>query len=283
MLPGIKEQAYWGVEPAFLWDHLNFGNDLRDYVALQVAEVAESHNQVGKHLAFLTILSAMMAGFEDLAALLLGLRRRYAGDTDCGYQKEFSVAETPLMFSLMNYRGDIRLDTLLGSRTPEGVFLEFHFDRLVPTSPAKPADLTPDMIRQGLRYMAKSISEDFVRNQTKNDRCKASNKIKHGALVVSEGRRFFPGRGYPSGPGVLMTGAGNPAEPLQCLILPYSEMELQQMQRMIWLSKMARKILITLYLWTEYRQFMESKSVSDYGILFDEDMRRIIACNDDRP
>jgi hypothetical protein len=69
---------------------------------------------------------------------------------------------------------------------------------------------------------------------------------------------------------------GDMAHPLQILTLPYSEEEIENMKRGIWLSKVVRKVLLVLYLWAEYARFVREKGVGHPGLLFDVDMRKII-------
>jgi hypothetical protein len=68
--------------------------------------------------------------------------------------------------------------------------------------------------------------------------------------------------------------------PLQLLSFPYSEEEIESMKRIIWLSKVVRKVLLALYLWVAHEQFVRSKEVSHPGSLFDADMREIIEHED---
>lgn len=270
----LKKEIYWKLEAPFLWDYRSFGTDLRDYNALQIAEAASHQNYLGQKLAFISILGQMMAGFEDLAALLLALKRRFSPDPECPYQKEFGVGETPLFYTMVTYR-DWRLDKVLVSVSPDKAYQDFHFDKLVPAGLSKPGFLQPEVVRRGLLNMAKFLCEDCRTNQTKNNRPEAYNKIKHGAIVLSEGRILFPE--HPSGPAIIMEGPKADATyPLQLLTFPYSEKEIENMKQIIWLSKVARKVLLALYLWVGHEQFVRSKDVSHPGSLFDADMRNII-------
>lgn len=267
------QAAYESFEPAFLWDYLGFANDLRDYVALQISEGAQWQNSTGKHLAFLTVFGALMAGFEDIAALLLALKRRYSTDPQCRYQRECRLAATPVAYTLLNYR-DVQLDFLLGKDRPAQVYRNFYFEKLIPSEYTAASALTPATITTGLKQLAKFLCEDITRNQSKNDRPKAYNKIKHGAIVVSDATRFYPT--LPVGPGVVMETSQDPSNPLKLLTLPYSDEELEKMKRIVWLSKVARKLLVSLYLWKEHRSFLNAKGVVAYSLLFDTDMLAII-------
>lgn len=270
----VKKEIYWKLEAPFLLDYLGFGIDLRDYNALQVSESASLQNYLGQKLAFMSVFGQMMAGFEDTAALLLALKRRYGRDPECQYQKEFNVAETPVFYTMVTYR-DSRLDKVLGSSSPDEVYRDFHLETLVPVNLSEPGFLQPEVVRRGLLNMAKFLCEDCRTNQTKNNRPDAYNKIKHGAIVLSEGRDLFPE--HPSGPAVIMEGPkGDVTHPLQLLTFPFSEQEIETMKRIIWLSKVVRKVLLVLYLWAAHEQFVRSKEVSNPGSLFDADMRKII-------
>lgn len=270
----LKKEIYWKLEPRFLWDYLSFGVDLRDYNALQVSEGASSQNYLGRKLAFISVFREMMAGFEDIAALLLALKRRYGPDPKCSYQKEFAVTETPLFYTLVTYR-ESRLDKVLGSTSPDEVYRDFHFEKLVPVSLSEPGFLQPEVVRRGLLTIAKFLCDDCLQSQTKNNRPEAYNKIKHGSIVLSEGRDFFPD--HPSGPAIIMgEPKGDVTYPLRLLILPYSEEEIENMKRVIWLSKVVRKVLLVLYLWAVHEQFVRAKDVRHPSSLFDADMRKII-------
>ena len=273
-MTGVKNEIYWNLEASFLWDYLGFGIDLRDYNALQVAEAASSQNYLGRKLAFISVFAQMMAGFEDIAALLLALKRRYGPDPECPYQKEFGVGETPLFYTMVTYR-DSRLDKVLVSVSPDKAYQDFHFERLVPVSLSDPGFLQPEVVQGGLLIIAKFLCDDCRTNQTKNNRPEAYNKIKHGAIVLSEGRDLFPE--HPSGPAIIMEAPkADLTYPLQLLTFPYSEEEIESMKQIIWLSKVVRKVLLALYLWVAHEQFVRSKEVSHPGSLFDADMREII-------
>ncbi len=273
-MTGVKKEIYWNLEAPFLWDYLGFGIDLRDYNALQVAEAASSQNYLGRKLAFISVFAQMMAGFEDIAALLLALKRRYGPDPECPYQKEFGVGETPLFYTMVTYR-DSRLDKVLVSVSPDKAYQDFHFERLVPVSLSDPGFLQPEVVQGGLLIIAKFLCDDCRTNQTKNNRPEAYNKIKHGAIVLSEGRDLFPE--HPSGPAIIMEAPkADVTYPLQLLTFPYSEEEIESMKQIIWLSKVVRKVLLALYLWVAHEQFVRSKEVSHPGSLFDADMREII-------
>lgn len=273
-MTGLKKEIYWKLEAPFLWDYLNFGIDLRDYNALQIAEAASRQDYKGRKLAFISVFAQMMAGFEDTAGLLLSLKRRFSADPDCPYQNMFTVEETPLFYTMVTFR-DSRLDKVLGDITDNKVYDNFHFDKLVPTGLSEPGFLEPDLVRLGLLNMAKFLCEECKTNQTKNDRPLAYNKIKHGAIVLSEGRDVFPE--HPSGPAIIMEAPTAEAKhPLQLITFPYSEGEIESMKRAIWLSMVVRKVLLALYLWLGYEEFVRSKEVSHPGGLFDRDMRRAI-------
>ena len=273
-MTGVKNEIYWNLEASFLWDYLGFGIGLRDYNALQVAEAASSQNYLGRKLAFISVFAQMMAGFEDIAALLLALKRRYGPDPECPYQKEFGVGETPLFYTMVTYR-DSRLDKVLVSVSPDKAYQDFHFERLVPVSLSDPGFLQPEVVQGGLLIIAKFLCDDCRTNQTKNNRPEAYNKIKHGAIVLSEGRDLFPE--HPSGPAIIMEAPkADVTYPLQLLTFPYSEEEIESMKQIIWLSKVVRKVLLALYLWVAHEQFVRSKEVSHPGSLFDADMREII-------
>lgn len=277
-MTGVKKEIYWNLEAPFLWDYLGFGIDLRDYNALQVAEAASRQNYMGRKLAFISVFGQMMAGFEDAAALLLALKRRFSPDPKCPYQKEFTVGETPLFYTMVTFR-DSRLDKVLDCTTLDKVYRNFHFDKLVPAGLSEPGFLQPELVRRGLLNMAKFLCEDCRTNQTKNHRPEAYNKIKHGAIVLSEGRDLFPE--HPSGPAIIMEAPiADVTYPLQLLTFPYSEEEIESMKRIIWLSKVVRKVLVALYLWLAHEQFVRSKEVSHPGSLFDADMRKIIEHED---
>lgn len=270
----VKKEIYSKLEPQFLWDYLSFGIGLRDYNVLQVAKAASSQNYMGQKLAFISVFREMMAGFEDVAALLLALKRRYGPDTECPYQKEFNVGETPLFYTLVTYR-ESRLDKVLGSISPDNVYRDFQFEKLVPVDLSSPGFLQPEVVRQGLLSIAGFLCGDCRTNQTKNNRPEAYNKIKHGSIVLSEGRDFFPD--HPSGPAVIMERPkGDVAHPLQLLTLPYSEEEIEKMKRIVWLSVVVRKVLLVLYFWAAHEKFARGKGVSHPGSLFDGDMRKII-------
>ena len=122
-MTGVKKEIYWKLEAPFLWDYLGFGIDLRDYNALQIAEAASRQNYIGRKLAFISVFAQMMAGFEDAAALLLALKRRFSPDPDCPYQKEFTVGETPLFYTMVTFRNS-RLDKVLDCTTLDKVYSE---------------------------------------------------------------------------------------------------------------------------------------------------------------
>ena len=268
------KNIYWKLESLFLWDYLNFSIHLRDYIALQVSQDISNQNYLGRKLTFVSVFAEMMAGFEDTVALLLALKRRYSSDPKCPYQRKFNVKETPLFYTLFTFR-EPRLDKVLGSASPADVYQDFHFEKLVPVSLSEPEFLQQEVVQRGLLTIARFLCNDCLSNQSKNDRPNAYNKIKHGSIVLSEGRDFFPD--HPSGPAIIMEIPKSDADyPLKFLILPYSEEEIENMKRVIWLSKVVRKVLLVLYLWIEYAEFLIEKGVHHPGLLFDEDMRRII-------
>ena len=145
----------------------------------------------------------------------------------------------------------------------------------MPVSLSDPGFLQPEVVQGGLLNIAKFLCDDCRTNQTKNNRSEAYNKIKHGAIVLSEGRDLFPE--HPSGPAIIMEAPkADVTYPLQLLTFPYSEEEIESMKQIIWLSKVVRKVLLALYLWVAHEQFVRSKEVSHPGSLFDADMREII-------
>src|SRR3990167_2986285 len=186
-----EKELYETLEPRFLWDYLHFGIDLRDYIALRTSDNPSSQNDIGRKLSFISVLTEMMAGFEDTAGLILALKRRYSPDPDCEYQKKFKVINTPLFYTLVKFR-ESSLDTILGCASPSKIYKNFHFENLVLHNLSKPGFLQPDVVRQGLLNIARFLCKDCLTNQTKTNRQQVYNKIKHGGIVVSEARDFFP-------------------------------------------------------------------------------------------
>src|SRR5262249_21995023 len=116
--------------------------------------------------------------------LLLALKRRYSPDPKCPYQREFAVTKTPLFYTLVTYR-ESRLDKVLGSASSSDVYREFHFEKLVCLNLSEPGFLQPTMVHRGLLTIAKFLCEDCLRNQTKNNRPEAYNKIRCVAKLWS--------------------------------------------------------------------------------------------------
>lgn len=271
MTTALNPKIYCDIEPHFFYDYLSFGNDLRDYVALQISEAAASQTPLGKRLAFISIFKEMMAGFEDTAALLIALKRRYGPDSKCRFQKQHGTTETPIFFTFASYR-NLQLTEVITSSSQADLYQEFHFQKLVPTDLINHAFLNPKDARHGLEILAKFLLGDFLPNSTKNKRSEAYNKIKHGGIVMSDSNVLMPGS--PKGVAILMEG--DEINPVVHLTLPFSEVEIDNMKRMVWLSKVTRKILVVLYLWVEHKQFLASKGVANPGVLFDPDMQNIL-------
>lgn len=217
-----------------------------------------------------------MTGFEDLGALLLALRRRYKADPKCKFQKRFSRSETPLLFTLVNYR-DVSLKKVLPSPDPNTVHSHFQLDQLVPEDLPSAGFLTTEVAAKGMKTLARFIATDCLTAETSGVRPQAYNKIKHGGVVVSNGAIFFPN--HPPGPAVIdSTQIGDPnARPLTVFTLPFSQDRIEEMKQMVWLTTVTRRIIVALYLWKHHRVLLHRENITHPGVLFDADMRNILS------
>lgn len=255
-------------EAAFLWDYLHFGADLRHFTADMLMEPARSENEYARRYGLLGVFREMMSALEDFAALLTAFRRKYAADDRCSFQREFSTPRTPVFYTLVNYR-ETSLARTIGERSAEQVYEDFSFAHLVPEESSEPpssecADL--------LRRIAAFLVVDCAPQEATAARTAAYNKIKHGAVVISNGAVFFPK--HPLGPAVLDVNRVTPttAYPLLVFTIPLDDMKLETYFKMNWVSTSCRKLLIAFYLWAEQRPFVRSKGVQEVAELFDGHM-----------
>jgi hypothetical protein len=275
----IARRVYEDNEAAFLWDYVEFGAEFRRFTAHHLKQAGQVNNAMAQRHALLGVFREMMASFEDFSALLLGLRRRYSSDPKCKFQQAYASINTPVLFTLINYR-DMGIGKVVGTMTAAKCYDAFHFDRLVPHGLDQPGFLSSEAVEKGLRRLADFVVADCLKHEQEGIRPQAYNKIKHGAVVLSDGKLLIPT--LPLGPAILdatVTDAKT-ANPITVYTIPVSGTHLDLFDKMVWAVGIARRIILALYLWREHELFVRSRGVQHPGVLFDQDMRALLEYRD---
>lgn len=251
-----QQTIYWDLEPEFLYDYLFFASSLRFWQASENTYEKYQLQQQGKGICLVNLFEIYQKSLEDLGAVVLAFKRRFNYDLNCKYQKDFSVQETPVTYTLINYKtGESTIKSVLGDADQE---IEKNLNLQIVNR------ISISLVYPNFDYT--SWKNDFILNikslaRDQNKRLRMFNKIKHGGVVISNAKILKSSQ--PLGPAVIYVNPDETsADPLVLHSFKYEEKEFVLMKkRTMDVRKMIRE-LIAIYLIKQYPDFIQNKGLS---------------------
>jgi hypothetical protein len=253
----ISQKVYWDIESEFLYDYIMFGSNLRYWQTIDIKPEKYQMEQQGKGLYFVNLLEGYQKSLEDLGAMCLAIKRRFQPDSNCSYQKHFTVSQTPITYTLINYRPqDYHLEKIakLSDQEIEKALNLQSINRISVTF------IYPDF--NYLTWRANIIKTLKSQAYDQSKRLNIYNKIKHGAVVVSNGRKFK--KSLPLGPAAIYRNPNKDesGNPLMIHAFKYEEKEFKLMIDGIKSIRQMIRELIAIYLIEHYPEHLKQQGIS---------------------
>jgi len=179
-----RRQVLAQLDGDYLLDYALFSGVLRDYVTTTLFETFEQQKAADEHnihrrLFTFALYTQEYFAYEDLGAFLDALLT-HALDPD-----------VPVVDRLMSYRsGEVKLADVVARfdiKSAQELHTALGLGSLVPPSWSSEFP-TLDLVK-ALKVAARFFFDDCVRNQ-KAEGVSSFNKLKHGLMVVPDGRRY---------------------------------------------------------------------------------------------
>ena len=246
----IKQKIYLDLEPDFIYDYIFFSASLRFMQAQDDSYRKYNIKQKAKAMCLVNLLEVYQKSLEDLAVILLSLYRKYNPDNKCDFQRKFDVKETPLIFTLINYRpGEASIKNLLGLLGKgEDIIVKLGIKNIEDINITL---LYPDINFKNFYHFLLSSLEDLGNDQAK--RQSIYYKIKHGGVIVSDASFF--NNTLTQSPAVIYSepkSVSDDDRPLVIHQLKYTEEEFILMQTGVIKISVIIKVLLSVYLCKEY-------------------------------
>lgn len=237
-----RDAALRQIEPIYFVDYCLFSGRLRYYVALSLGNDFKGQTRptdVHKRLYILALVREEYTAYEDVGAFLLAFLAWRRGGTKVPFRK------------LLEYKiGEAVIDDILiseGVKDGSDLFAALRLEEFL-TSLA--GNLGGVDLEKVLMKACEFFVTDCRRNQKKHG-IRAYNKIKHGALVVPDARRYIPG--LPSAPGTIFeTVGGSEEKPYTLFAIPMSDEEMERRQSVIEFVQYNLRLLGALYIIHKY-------------------------------
>ncbi len=211
------------VDGDYLFDYALFTGALREYVMHTLEGVfKQDHNSFHRRLYILNLYREEYFAYEDLGAMLAALLVHQANP------------EIPVLETLLRYGpGTVKLAKLFevhGVTSATQLHAALALDALIPDQWAKQFSDTD--LPKALRVMTRFFFDECSKNQ-QPDGVKAFNKLKHGLLVVPDGRRYLSSQTV-DGPAAIFANddtATNDINPMCLYTVPMNDEALEQRAR----------------------------------------------------
>ncbi|MBI1833457.1 MAG: hypothetical protein HYR90_01400 [Candidatus Andersenbacteria bacterium] len=210
-----------------------------------------------KALCLVNLFEIYQKSLEDLAAVMLALYRYYNASSDCGYQKSFKAEQTPLTYTLIHYMpGEASLNKLANKFTGDSQMING-----LGISNIEKSHITllyGDIDLQKTYNFFIGGIKDLAVDQAK--RLRMLNKIKHGGVVVENGRLF--NSDMPKAPAAVYAqpeAFEADDHPLIIHSFKYTEEEFDLMSAGVMRVAAMMRILLSAYLCVEHRDFLEAR------------------------
>jgi len=175
----IKQKIYLDLEPHFVFDYIFFASGLRVLQSQECKCDISKVDPTKRAMHLVNLFELYQKSLEDLAAVTLAIYRRYNPDQGCSYQRSFQTNQTPLDYTLINYKpGEANLKKILSLFPNDGDILDklkvTHIEE-VNIGVIYP-DINLEKFYNFFLVGLKSLAGDQDR------RLKMFNKIKHGGV-----------------------------------------------------------------------------------------------------
>ena len=261
----VKQKIYLDMEANFIYDYIFFSAHLRFLKAQGNTYRSYTKNQVARAMCLVNLFETYQQSLEDLAVVTLAVQRRYNSAAECRYQRDFSIIETPLVYTMIHYKpGDANLEDIIASFANDSDLTRGL--GLVNIEEINLTFLYPDIdFRKFYDFFLvgfKSLAED------QDKRLKMFNKIKHGGIVISDGHIFSSTLPKHTPAAIYADPAAfNPNDhPLLIHGFKYADEEFELMKAGVMKISTMIKIMCSIYLCKEY---MGKKMVDGYTISID--------------
>jgi hypothetical protein len=262
-----EQKIYWDIEPHMLYDYVNFANKLRLLSATDDRYKKFSMEQDASRWFLIIFIELYQKSLEDLGVILLALRRRFNEDSLCKYQKKFSVTETPITFTQINYGiGEATIKKTLDWFTSERDLISgLHIDDMGKVNINL---IFPEL---DLNVFYKDLYDNLVAwSKDQEKRFTIYNKIKHGPAIVGSAKIF--NKKNENAPAVVYAdpNANLTDHPLIVHSLSFKEDEFILLRGGVLKISQCIRDLISIYMCKNYPDFLKGKGFSSPLIFFKE-------------
>lgn len=263
-----EQKIYWDIEPHMLYDYVNFANRLRSLSVFDDRYKQYTIEDDNSRLFLVIFLELYQKSLEDLGVILLAIRRRFNEDISCKYQKKFSVKETPITFTQINYEGMSEASikkTLDWFQNKKDFISGLHIDDI--------GKININLIfpKLDLPTFYNQLYNNLVEwSEDQEKRFSIYNKIKHGPTVVGSAKIFGPK--HKNAPAVVYKSPkiASTSDPLIVHNLSFNEEEFILLRSgVLKISKTIRD-LISIYMCKNYPDFLKDKGFISSLIFFKE-------------
>lgn len=262
-----EKEIYWEIEPHMLYDYVNFANRLRLLQATDDRYKNYRMDQDAPRWFLLIHTELYQKSLEDLGVMLLALKRRFSADPACPYQKKFGVTETPVTFTLVNYRiGEAAIKKTLDSFENQNIFLKgLGIDSI------KDIDIKLVLPDLDIPFFLDELYKNLVAwSVDQEKRFRMYNKIKHGPVVVGSARIFNSAN--QNAPAVVYVDPETDLKdhPLIVHSLKFTETEFVLLRSGVMKIAHCIRDLLSIYMCKNYPDFLKEKGFSSALLFFKE-------------
>ena|SRR3989344_5123170 len=184
-----EQKVYWDIEPHMLYDYVNFANHIRVAQASDDRYKKFSMKQDGSRWFLMIFTELYQKSLEDLSVILLAFYRRFNTDVGCEYQKKFSVVETPIAYTQINYKThEATIKRVLDYFKNQGELI-----RGLRIDDIEKVDINFIFPEMNFQKFYNDLYNNLVAwSEDQEKRFRLYNKIKHGPAIVGSARIFNP-------------------------------------------------------------------------------------------
>lgn len=248
-----KQDLLGRMNPYFFLDYIQFSGLIRDYASRTLEDAYKADpNPIRWRYHLVNLIKEEYSAYEDLARMLFAFL-------------SFSTkSKCPLEILFKN-----NADVL------ENVFTSFHIQsadallnklEIISWIPNEWATWFPHLdIKKALQLSGKFWFEDCLKNQKKFG-IRAYNKVKHGLLVVPNGKDYV--RGTPNGPAMLIEGLdGTPT----LYTFKDNAKTAGERHRMIYFIQCNLRLLAALYISKFHQDILPGQGFNTIQLFFKSD------------
>jgi hypothetical protein len=251
------------IEGNYFYDHATFTGTLREYVVRALeSQYKSAPNDLHTRAFMLNVYREEYTSYEDLGAFL---------DAFLSFRADSAVL--PLQRIISYGPGQVKLGAVLEKynvATGDDLYNALGLSDWIPPNWS---DQNPKIdLKKVFRRACYFIVEDCGPGQ-RDTGVRAFNKIKHGLVLVPEGRRYAAK--LPSAPAIIFaTQPKDPAsheKPVSVMAIPIGPENFEQRLRMVHFTQFMLRMFAMLYVLKRYAKVIEERGLKSDASVFSSD------------